>query len=125
MMSCAYCMTSFAPTASVRIRRVGDGNRNMSSHWEWAEEVWRKHEAEKPYAPENGQPLKFKPGDLVQYTNPVGVVFQFRVTRLYTPRTEFDSLYARGARYYLDWECPWYPVAEASLQPIPNENMAA
>ena len=41
----------------------------MSSHWEWMEEVIRKHDAEHPFAPENGQPLKFKPGDKVIYTN--------------------------------------------------------
>ena len=37
----------------------------MSSHHEWAEEVTARHDATKPFAPENGQPLRFKAGDPV------------------------------------------------------------
>ena len=27
-----------------------------------------------------------------------------------------DGMYAKGARYLLDWECPWFPVVESCLR---------
>ncbi len=27
-----------------------------------------------------------------------------------------DGMYANGARYLLDWDCPWFPVAESRLR---------
>lgn len=86
----------------------------MSSHWEWMEEVIRKHDAEHPFAPENGQPLKFKPGDKVIYTNDYGIKFNLQVTDYYKPG-KHCSLYACGARYLLDSDCYWIPVKENSL----------
>lgn len=86
----------------------------MSYHWEWIEEVIQKHDAEHPFAPENGEPLKFKPGDKVIYTKEYGVSFEHYITDYY--KTEKPcSLYACGARYLLDWDCPWLPVNEANL----------
>ncbi|PTT78673.1 hypothetical protein DBR42_22895 [Pelomonas sp. HMWF004] len=87
----------------------------MSSHWEWAEQVIAKHDAEKPFAPENGTPLAFKPGDPVIYTNDAGVSFPLKVTGYYQPEQPC-SLYATGRRYLLDWDCHWMPAAEASLR---------
>ncbi|MBO0501830.1 hypothetical protein KXR69_26435 [Ralstonia holmesii] len=88
----------------------------MSSHWEWAEQVTAQHDAEKPFAPENGQPLRFKVGDPVIYTNPAGLEFALRVTGFYERPASPDGMYAKGARYLLDWECPWFPVVESCLR---------
>lgn len=86
----------------------------MSSHWAWAERVIAKHNAEKPFAPENGQALKFAVGDKVTYTNSYGVTFVLTVTGFYRP-DPIDTLYATGCRYTLDWSCPWMPVPEHRL----------
>lgn len=86
----------------------------MSSHWEWQEKVVAQHDLEKPFAPENGEPLKFKIGDPVIYTNDYGVSFRLRITGFYQP-AEPCSLYATGRRYLLDWSCPWFPVKEAQM----------
>lgn len=88
----------------------------MSSHFEWAARVCEQHDREKPFAPENGTPLAFKPGDPVIYTNPAGLEFPLRVTGYYLRQPDADSMYAHGARYLLDWECPWYPTAESTLR---------
>lgn len=87
----------------------------MSSHHQWAEEVTAQHDEKKPFAPENGQPLRFKLGDPVIYTNPAGVGFPLRVAGFYQRPDMPDGMYATGARYLLDWGCPWFPVTEASL----------
>lgn len=91
----------------------------MSSHWEWEKEVVAAHEANRPYAPENGQPLKFKAGDRVIFTNCYGVWFRCTVTGLYRPE-KVDSLYATGRRYMLDYDCHWMPATEESLS-VDNE----
>ena len=66
-----------------------------------------------PFPPENGQSLRFKIGDRVIFTNDYGVVFdEFSVTGYYTE----GDLYQYGYRYLLDWDCPWFPVKESSLQ---------
>ncbi len=86
----------------------------MSSHHEWVKEIIEQHDLKKPFAPENGKPLKFKVGDVVIYKNEYGVTFCRRVTGIYYPY--FDcSLYACGARYFLDKNSHWMPVAESSL----------
>ena len=41
----------------------------MSSHHDYIIEITAQHDALKPFAPENGQPLRFKIGDAVIYTN--------------------------------------------------------
>lgn len=87
----------------------------MSSHWEWQERMIKQHDAEKPFAPENGTPLAFKAGDPVIYTNDQGVEFHLNVTGLYQPNP-IDSLYATGYRYMLDWDCHWMPVRESNLR---------
>lgn len=87
----------------------------MSSHHEWADEVIARHEAEKPFAPENGQPLLFSPGDVVIHTNEYGAKSRHTITGYFKPGTP-STQYANGARYLLDWDCHWVPVAEACLQ---------
>lgn len=88
----------------------------MSSIWDYEKRVIAMHEAEKPFAPENGQPLKFAVGDVVAFTNEYGVMFRgLKVTGFYQPEP-IDSLYATGRRYLLDWSSPWYPAKESSLQ---------
>lgn len=87
----------------------------MSSHWAWAERVIAQHDRDKPFAPENGDALRFSVGDPVIYTNNYGVQFKQRVTGLYQP-SEPCSLYATGRRYLLDTDCYWMPVAEANLE---------
>lgn len=87
----------------------------MSSHWEWAEQVVAQHDLEKPFAPENGTPLKFKIGDPVIFTNDNGVSFRLRITGFYLP-AEPCSLYACGRRHLVDSSSPWFPVKESQLQ---------
>lgn len=87
----------------------------MSSHYEWVKKVIAEHNENKPFAPENGNPLKFKIDDKVKYTNCSGMSFELTVTGYYKP--EFmNSLYAEGFRYMLDWPCNWMPVKESSLE---------
>ena len=88
----------------------------MSSHHDYIIEITAQHEALKPFAPENGQPLRFKIGDAVIYTNEYGVQFRRRVTGFYRP-SGLCGHYARGARYLLNSTSPWVPVAESSLRP--------
>ena len=88
----------------------------MSSHQDWIIEITAEHDARKPFAPENGQPLRFQVGDAVIYTNEFGVHFRRRVTRFYRP-TGLSGMYARGARYLLNSSSPWMPVSECSLRP--------
>lgn len=87
----------------------------MSSHWEWAARKVAEHDAEKPFAPENGQPLAFKPGDRVIFTNDAGIEFEQTITGYYSPEGT-DALYANGARYLVDSTSPWFPVKEAALR---------
>lgn len=87
------------------------------SHQDWEREQIEKHNTLKPFAPENGEALLFKPGDAVTYTNDCGVSFELKVTGLYRP-DPIDSHYALGKRYLLDWDCPWYPVKESSLKKL-------
>ena len=68
----------------------------MSSHHDYIIEITAQHDALKPFAPENGQPLRFKIGDAVIYTNDAGLQFRRRVTGLYRP-AEPSGLYARRA----------------------------
>jgi hypothetical protein len=89
----------------------------MSSHHEWAEEVTAQHDAEKPFAPENGQPLRFNVGDSVIYTTPSGIEFRYCITGFYRRPDVPCGLYARGARYLVDSNSPWMPVSESSLRP--------
>ncbi|MGE4341307.1 MAG: hypothetical protein AB7E55_35970 [Pigmentiphaga sp.] len=88
----------------------------MSSHHDYIIEITAQHDALKPFAPENGQPLRFSIGDAVVYTNEYGVQFRSRITGFYRP-TEPSGLYARGMRYYLDSSAPWMPVAQSSPRP--------
>lgn len=87
----------------------------MSSHWEWQEGVVAEHNLLKPFAPENGAPLKFGVGDTVVFTNDYGVRFKLEVTGLYQP-DEPCSLYATGRRYLLSWDSPWFPAKESQLE---------
>jgi hypothetical protein len=91
----------------------------MSSHWEWVEKITAKHDAEKPFAPENGQPLRFAIGDEVIFTNDYGVEFEMKITGFYKP-TEPCGLYATGKRYMVNSSSPWFPVAEKSLRAKPG-----
>ena len=97
----------------------------MSSHHDWETEIIAQHARETPFAPENGQPLKFGVGDAVIYTNDYGVSFgPRRVTGLYQPDMP-SSLYATGYRYYLDKDSHWMPVKESSLSAVPAESLTA
>ena len=87
----------------------------MSSHHDWILEISTQHDARKPFAPENGQPLRFNVGDAVVYTNDAGLQFRHRITGFYRP-SGLSGLYARGARYLLNSSSPWMPVSESSLR---------
>jgi hypothetical protein len=86
----------------------------MGGHHEWVDEVVARHDLGKPFAPENGQALKFSVGDVVTYENDFGVTFRRTITGLYRPEPP-SSLYARGYRYLVDSDSPWMPVREAAL----------
>ena len=89
-----------------------------SSHWEWAERKVQEHKDNKPFAPENGKPLRFRAGDRVLYTNLYGVEFELKVIRLYAPGDMDDLNYALGARYVLDGIPRWFPTSEEFLTPL-------
>lgn len=88
----------------------------MSSHWEWVEEVMAEHDKNKPFAPENGQPLRFAVGDKVVFTNDFGVEFTRTVIGIYERPSTACGQYAHGARYYLDSGASWFPHKESSLR---------
>ncbi len=90
----------------------------MASHQDWQEEVIAEHNRSHPFAPENGNPLQFAPGDHVIYTNDQGIEFELKVSFGYLP-DPIDSLYARGYRYLLDCSSHWMPVKESSLRANP------
>ena len=86
----------------------------MASHHDWQEEIIKAHDKEKPFSPENGTPLKFAIGDKVTFTNGYGVQFDRTIVGLYQPEKPC-SMYARGYRYLVDSDSPWFPVKESSL----------
>ena len=88
----------------------------MGSLHDYIIEITAQHDALKPFAPENGQPLRFRIGDAVIYTNDAGLRFWRRVTGFYRP-VEPSGLYARGARYLLNSSSQWMPVSDSSLCP--------
>ena len=88
----------------------------MSSHHDYIIEITAQHDALKPFAPENGQPLRFNIGDAVIYTNEAGLQFRRCVTGFYRPAGP-SGLYALGARYLLNSSSPWMPVSESCLHP--------
>lgn len=47
----------------------------MSRHHDRIIEITAEHDARKPFVPENGQPLRFKIGEAVIYTNQFGAQF--------------------------------------------------
>ena len=81
----------------------------MSSHHDHIIEITAQHDALKPFAPENGQPLRFKIGDAVIYANEYGAQFRRRVTGFYQPtglsvctrtvRATCWTRHRRGCRY--------------------------
>lgn len=87
----------------------------MSSHWEWEKRIAKEHDENKPFAPENGEPLKFKAGDTVIFTNDYGIEFKLKVKGIYKPEAT-DALYALGYRYFLESSSPWMPVPEFKLR---------
>lgn len=86
----------------------------MSSFWDWEKKQVAAHNEKRPYAPENGSPLKFKPGDSVIYTHEYLGTCKAVVSGYYLP-TAMDSFYAQGARYLLDRGAYWFPVKESEL----------
>ncbi len=77
----------------------------MSNHHDYIIEITAQHDVLKPFAPENGQQLRFKIGDAVIYNNEYGVQFRRRVTGFYRP-SGLSGHYARGARYLLNPTSP-------------------
>lgn len=88
----------------------------MSSHWEWVDKVMAEHDSAKPFAPENGKPLKFAVGDEVIFKNNYGIEFALTVTGIFERPEKPCGLYANGARYYLNKASHWFPVTETSLR---------
>lgn len=86
-----------APGALSTIQEI----KATSSHHDYTLEITAQHDALKPFAPENGRPLRFAIGDAVIFTNEFGAQFRLRITAIYRP-TGLSGLYARGARYLLD-----------------------
>ena len=88
---------------------------------EFVDEAVSQHDTHKPFAPENGKPLRFKVGDSVIYTNDYGLEFEYTITGLVNPPSAKCGLYARlyagGSRYYVDSDSPWVAIQESSLRP--------
>ena len=74
------------------------------------------HDATTPFAPENGESLKFNVGDKVTFINDYGCIFEGRIITKIMERTDDESLYCSGRRYYIDSDCPWMPVKESNLR---------
>ena len=55
----------------------------MSSHHDYIIEITAEHDALKPFAPENGQPLRFAIGGAVIYTNEAGLQFRLSINGFY------------------------------------------
>lgn len=87
----------------------------FESHHSWQDRMVLEHAQTKPFSPENGNPLKFKIGDVVIYTNDSGVEFKCKINGFYQPAPT-DSLYATGYRYLLNNSSYWMPVRENSLR---------
>ena len=92
------------------------------------EELIEEAERTRPYAPENGKPLRFKVGDAVQYYSDGGTLvlpMVYRISALMT-KAENPGWYAMGYRYWLDSAKPtWMPVAELNLRPYRGPRGAA
>jgi hypothetical protein len=85
----------------------------MSSHHDYIIEITAQHDALKPFAPENGQPLRFKIGDAVIYTNEFGAQFRRRVTGFYQPTGPGCTRAVRAA------ELDFAVDAGCGIQPAP------
>lgn len=107
-------MTAAAPAGAASHTQYR--KKTMSSHHEWADEQMARHDAQKPFAPENGLPLRFQIGGPVIFTNVYGVEFPLRITGFYERPEGSDGQYAHGARYLVNSSSPWFPVKEASLR---------
>lgn len=70
------------------------------------------HDTHRPFAPENGQALKFNVGDKVVFTNDYGKEFPLTITGLY----QQGQLYCYGYRYLVNTDSPWFPAKESSLR---------
>jgi len=66
--------------------------------------------------PRTASPCGSKPAIQSIYTNPAGIEFPLRVTGFYQRPASPCGQYANGARYLLDWDCPWFPVPESRLR---------
>lgn len=86
-------------------------------HHEAMKELIASHDATTPFAPENGESLKFNVGDKVTYVNDYGCEFHGRTIIGLMKRADDESLYCSGRRYYIDSDCPWMPVKESNLRP--------
>ena len=87
------------------------------SHHEAVDELVKWHDATTPFAPENGESLKFNVGDKVTYVNDYGCEFHDRKITGIMNRKDDESLYCSGRRSYIDSDCPWMPVKESNLRP--------
>jgi hypothetical protein len=76
--------------------------------------ITAQHDALKPFAPENGQPLRFKIGDAVIYTNETAHSSGAASPVLPAHRA---GLYARGARYSAGLVIAVDAGLESSLRP--------
>lgn len=67
------------------------------SHHEAIARLIKEHDEIKPFAPENGQKLKFKVGDKVAYINDYGCIFEGKtITKSWSGQTTRAST-AQGA----------------------------
>lgn len=87
------------------------------SHHEAIKELIKLHDATTPFAPENGESLKFNVGDKVTYVNDYGCEFHGHTVTGIMNRADNEGLYCAGNRYYIDSDCPWMPVKESNLRP--------
>lgn len=85
------------------------------SHHDMMKLTIEEHDRERKFAPENGQPLKFKVGDKVTFVNDFGFRRSGKTITRIMKREEDESLYCQGYRYYIDSDSPWFPVKESSL----------
>ena len=90
-------------------------NYETISHHEVTKRQIERHNREKPFAPENGEELKYCIGEIVIFTNEFGCEFLCMITGYYQP-DPIDAMYARGHRYLTNTDAYWFPDKESSLR---------
>lgn len=94
-----------------------DSQHTAIDHMTITRQQVARHDMERPFAPENGQPLRFGIGDAVAIRELMEAdgegITVYQVTGYYVRKE--SALYANGKRYLLNVDAHWFPYSEAEL----------